>query len=574
MQREDRGYYSHIEEGVPEGQRYAYRLDGGNIYPDPCSRWQPDGPHRASAVVRTSRFRFSDADWQGIEKRDLVIYELHVGTFTREGTFAAVIPRLKELADLGITAIELMPIGQFPGNRNWGYDGVHPFAPQNSYGGPAGLAQLVDACHRHGLAILLDVVYNHCGPEGNYLARYAPYFTDRYTTPWGAAINFDGPGSDCVRQIVLDNVRMWLADYHFDGLRLDAVHTIYDFSARHILADIEQVARQESRRQGRPLHVIAESDLNDPRLLWPVERGGYDLSAQWSDDFHHAVHAHLTGERHSYYLDFGTAEQVCQSLVEPFLYRGQYSRFRDCRHGAPPVGLAGDRFVCCLQNHDQIGNRPGGERLTRLLAPPQLRLAASLLLLSPYLPLIFMGEEYGEEASFPFFCSFTDADLVESIRRGRQADFAFHGATGTAPDPLAEEAFACARLSWSWPAGSIRAGLRQLYADLLTARRTWPALQNFDRPQAALLPLDGSGPVVELVRQASSTQQTLRAFFNLSGEPADIGQHVDEAWRLALSSESSSYLGQRRHSDPPSRLYPHECLVFHATGRNEAPKLV
>ena len=574
MQHEDRGYYSRMEEVVFEGQRYAFRLDGGNVYPDPCSRWQPDGPHRASAVVRTSQFGFSDGNWLGLQQQDLVIYELHVGTFTRAGTFDAVIPRLKELADLGITAIELMPIGQFPGTRNWGYDGVHPFAPQNSYGGPPELARLVDACHRHGLAILLDVVYNHCGPEGNYLARYGPYFTDRYTTPWGPAVNFDGPGSDCVRQIVLDNVRMWLADYRFDGLRLDAVHTIYDFSARHILADIEQVARQESRRQARPLHIIAESDLNDPRLLWPAERGGYDLSAQWSDDFHHAAHAYLTGEQHSYYLDFGAAEQVCEALIEPFLYRGQYSRFRDCRHGSPPVGLAGDRFVCCLQNHDQIGNRPAGERLTRLLTPEQLTLAASLLLLSPYVPLIFMGEEYGEEAPFPFFCAFTDADLVESIRRGRQADFAFHGAIGTAPDPLAEETFARARLSWSWPEGSFRAGLRQLYADLLRARRTWPELQNFARPQAAILPQQAGGPVVELVRHANSPQLTLHAFFNLSKAPAQIDRQIAAAGNLTFSSQARRYGGQRGPSDEPSLLHPYECLVFRSSERAEAAKLV
>jgi maltooligosyltrehalose trehalohydrolase len=566
MQREERCYYSHREGQVPEGLRYAFRLNGSHEFADPCSRWQPNGPHQPSAVARASRFRWTDSTWRGVRRQDLVIYELHVGTFTPEGTFAAVIPRLPALKELGITAIELMPIGQFPGSRNWGYDGVLIYAAQNTYGGPAGLVQLVDACHAHGIAVLLDVVYNHCGPEGNYLSRFGPYFSDCYSTPWGSAVNFDGGGSDAVRQFVLDNVQMWLADYHLDGLRLDAVHAIYDFSARHLLADIQEVASLESQRQGRPLHIIAESDLNDPRLLLPENRGGFNLAAQWSDDFHHAVHSFLTGERNSYYCDFGTAEQLAEAFTEPFLYRGQYSRFRNRRHGAPPSGLAGDRFITSLQNHDQIGNRPGAERLTRLLSQPQLRLAASMLLLSPYLPLVFMGEEYGEEAPFPFFCSFSDAELVEKIRAGRQADFELHGASGTAPDPLAEETYNSAQLTWSWAEGSFSGQIRLLYADLLSARRLWPALRNFDRPRVRLIPSASGGRILELVRQSAADDgKELLALFNLGEEPAAFADADGESTHLEFSSESSRYGGRRIDADSPRTMHPWECLVFSRT---------
>src|SRR5262249_41487759 len=331
------------------------------------------------------------------------------------GTFDAVIPRLNDLRDLGVTAVEMMPIAQFPGSRNWGYDGVLLYAVQNSYGGPFGLQKLVDACHAAGLAVFLDVVYNHLGPEGNYLAEFGPYFTDRYKTPWGLAVNFDGPGSDAVRQFVLDNVRMWLEEFHFDGLRLDAVHAIFDLGARHILQAIQEEADGVAASTGRAVHVVAESDLNDPRLLLPPERGGYGMSAEWADDLHHAAHAFLTGERQGYYVDYGDVEHLADVLSQPFLWGRAYSRFRGRKHGAAaPPELTGDRFVVCLQNHDQIGNRATGERLCALVRDPaKRRLATAYLFLSPYLPLIFMGEEYGEENPFPFFCSFGDPGLIE-----------------------------------------------------------------------------------------------------------------------------------------------------------------
>ena len=360
------------------------------------------------------------------------------------------------------------------------------------------MQRLVDACHAEGLAIYLDVVYNHFGPEGNYLGEFGRYFNDRYKTPWGAAVNYDGHGCDAVRDYVRDNVRMWLEEFHFDGLRLDAVHAVFDLSARHILRAIQMTAEESAARRGWPAIVVGESDLNDPRLLYPHDRGGDGLDAQWADDFHHAAHAFLTGERAGYYVDFGEAGQLARALESPYVYAWDYSPFRGRKHGAPPEGLSGDRFVVCLQNHDQVGNRARGDRLNALLgSPAKVRLSAGLLLLSPYLPLLFMGEEYGEENPFPFFCSFGDPALIEAVREGRKKEFDAFSWQGEVPDPQGEETFASARLGWSWPEGTPRAGLRRLYRDLLAARREWPALRDFEHRSARLLGGTGFQPVGE-----------------------------------------------------------------------------
>jgi maltooligosyltrehalose trehalohydrolase len=563
MRREARGYYSFSRDDVPDGQRYAYRLNGGPERPDSASRWQPDGVNHPSAVLRTERFSWSDEHWTGIPRDDLVFYELHVGTFTPEGTFDAVISRLPALQDLGITAIELMPVAQFSGTRNWGYDGVHPFAPQHSYGGPQGLQRLVNACHRLGLAIVLDVVYNHSGPEGSYWAEFGPYFTDRYRTPWGRAVNYDDRGSDPVRAFVLDNVRMWIDDYHFDGLRLDAVHAIYDFGARHILQDIKETADQAGRNLGRQIHIVAESDLNDVRLLLPPERGGYGLDAQWSDDFHHMVHAILTGERQGYYEDYGSPAQFPQLLEQTFVLNGSYSAHRDRRHGGPAAGLPGDRFVICIQNHDQVGNRAAGERLGTLIPRPAQRLAASLLLLAPHLPLLFMGEEYGEEHPFQFFCSFSDTQLIEAVRSGRRREFeAFHSDGVEVPDPQAETTFQASRLTWSWDADPHKAGLRRLYQDLLHMRHDRPAFRNYAERSARLLPHPDSGPVLELIRggRRHDSDNTVQVLFNLSAEPQKVPEsHITT---LQWTSESTQYGGTRKPTTEKNRMLPYECMLF------------
>jgi maltooligosyltrehalose trehalohydrolase len=559
MKAEERGFFSRDFEDVSEEQRYFYLLDGQRERADPASLWQPDGVAGPSAVCRTRRFAWTDQSWSGIRREDLVLYELHVGTFTPEGTFAAIIPRLPALRELGVTAVELMPVGQFPGTRNWGYDGVFPYAVQNSYGGPHGLQRLVDACHAAGLAVFLDVVYNHLGPEGNYLAEFGPYFTDRYHTPWGAALNFDGAGSDAVRDFVVDNARMWVEEYHCDGLRVDAVHAIYDFGPRHILREIQEAVAEVALRRGLPLHVIAESDLNDVRLLLPHEQGGHGLAAQWSDDFHHAIHTHLTGEGHGYYADFGRVEDLPRVLEQPFLYDGRYSRHRDRRHGAPVGELPGDRFVVCIQNHDQVGNRARGDRLNVLVDPAAYRLAASLLLLSPYVPLLFMGEEYGEEAPFPFFCSFADGKLVENVRRGRKAEFASFAWQGEVPDPQAEATFNAARLTWSWPEGSVRAGLRRLYQDLLTARRAWPALRDFHNCKVRLLPT-AENAVLEMLRGERTAGDMVQAFFNLSNQPRPVGVVLSNA-TILFRSEAARYGGTRNSATPETELLPYECAV-------------
>jgi maltooligosyltrehalose trehalohydrolase len=563
MQKEEGGYHRHDGAGVPEGRRYAYRLDDGPERPDPCSLWQPEGVHGPSAVLRPERFSWSDRDWRGVRREDLVFYELHVGTFTPEGTFEAVIPRLEELRDLGVTAIEIMPVGQFPGDRNWGYDGVLPYAAQDSYGGPQGLQRLVDACHAAGLAIYLDVVYNHFGPEGNYLGEFGRYFNDRYKTPWGAAVNYDGHGCDAVRDYVLDNVRMWLEEFHLDGLRLDAVHAIFDLGARHILRAIAEVAAEAGARRGGPALVVGESDLNDPRVLYPNDRGGHGLDAQWSDDFHHAVHAFLTGERLGYYTDFGAAEHVARAFERPFLYAWDYSPHRGRKHGAPADGLSGDRFVVCLQNHDQVGNRASGDRLNGALGlSARRRLAAGLLLLSPHLPLLFMGEEYGEENPFPFFCSFCDPQLVQSVREGRKKEFEAFAANGEVPDPQDEDTFASAKLSWSWPEGTQRAGLRRLYRDMLSARREWPALRDFERRSVRLRPDEKRGPLLDLVRGDATSGGAVRAFFNLGDGPAHLPDGVPGGMATLFRSEAPAYGGDRREASPIHELAPFEYVIF------------
>ncbi len=554
MTAEERGFFTNTQPDIKEGQRYAYRLSGGPERPDPQSFWQPEGIHRPSAVLQPNRFKWSDQAWQGVERCKLVIYELHVGSFTPEGTFDAVIPRLESLRDLGITAIEIMPVAQFPGTRNWGYDGVHLFAPQNSYGGPRGLQRLVDACHGAGLAVLLDVVYNHLGPEGNYLNEFGPYFTDRYHTPWGQAPNFDSAGCDPAREFVLDNVRMWIRDYHMDGLRLDAVHAISDMSAHHILQDIKSAADEAA--EGRRVHVIAESSLNDVRILRSVEKGGFALDAQWNDDFHHMVHSYLTGERQGYYRDFGDAEDFPKLFERAFVLDGRYSAFRDRRHGAPIGDLSGDRFAVSIQNHDQVGNRARGDRLSTLIGPPAQRLAASMMLLSPYVPLLFMGEEYGERQPFLYFCSFLSPDLAQKVREGRRREFAGFAWQGELPDPQSEETFAASRLTWSWPAGSVHAGLRRMYGDLLAARRNWPALADFEHRWARL----EEGRLQLLRATSTSGGGALRVEFNLT-DHVQLLPPTGPGEALLFCSEAKEYAGAREQTSS-MKLLPFECMAY------------
>ncbi|HEY0409035.1 MAG TPA: malto-oligosyltrehalose trehalohydrolase, partial [Candidatus Dormibacteraeota bacterium] len=480
LRPQDGGWWSGDEPLAP-GTDYRLSIDGGPGLPDPRSPFQPEGVHGPSRSVDHEAHAWDDAGWRGAELSDAVIYELHVGTFTPEGTFDAAAARLGHLVDLGVTAVEIMPVAEFPGERGWGYDGVDLYAPHHAYGGPEGLRRLVDACHAHGLAAVLDVVYNHLGPDGNHLGAYAPYFTDRYRTPWGEAINLDGRQSDAVRAFIVDNALMWLRDYHLDGLRLDAVHAIVDTSAVHILEELATRVAALEAELGRRLWLIAESDLNDPRVVRDPERGGYGLTAQWSDDFHHALHAALTGERTGYYVDFGRLEDVARALGRAFVFDGRYSRFRERRHGRPIGDLGGGRFVVCLQNHDQVGNRAGGERSSALMSTGLLRVGAALVLTAPYVPMLFQGEEWGASTPFLYFTDHVDPTLATAVSQGRRREFAAFGWDESAvPDPQDESSFVRSRLDWDEAGREPHAGLLAWHRDLIALRRRLPALRDPD----------------------------------------------------------------------------------------------
>ena len=485
------GYFTGTAEDVRPGDLYFYVLGRKDRYPDPASRFQPKGVHSPSQVVDPEEFFWDDNEWRGISLRDLIIYELHTGTFTHEGTFESVIPRLDYLADLGITAIELMPVAQFPGNRNWGYDGVYPFAPQNTYGGPAGLKKLINSAHKKGLAVVLDVVYNHLGPEGNYLGRYGPYFTDRYKTPWGDAINFDGPYSDEVRRFFIENALYWIGEFHVDGLRLDAVHGIFDFSARHFLKDLCDEVHSYAKILGRKVRVIAESDLNDARIINPQEIGGHGLDAQWNDDFHHSLHALVTGEKSGYYEDFGKMEHLEKAFRDGFVYAGQYSHYRKRRHGNSSKDRPAEQFIVFSQSHDQVGNRMAGDRLSGTLSFEELKLVAGAVIFSAFTPLIFMGEEYGETSPFCYFTSHSDPDLSQAVKEGRKKEFAAFGWKGNVPDPQDEKTFLDSKLDTDLSERGTYKLLYEFYRELIRLRKEIPALRNRVKENREVRGLEG-----------------------------------------------------------------------------------
>lgn len=482
MERGTDGVHSALVRGPLPGDLYAYDLDGTRTRPDPVSRWQPEGVHGPSAIVDPSAFRWTDHEWRGRSLRELILYELHCGTFTAEGTFFAIIPYLDYLKDeLGITAVGLMPVAAFPGTRNWGYDGVHPFAPHASYGGPPGLKTLVNACHEKGLAVVLDVVYNHLGPEGNYLSEYGPYFTDRYHTPWGQAVNFDGDDGAEVRRYFIDNALYWVTEYHVDGLRLDAIHGVLDARPKHILQELAEAVHVQANALGRTVHVISESDLNDSRVVTARDKGGWGHDAQWSDDFHHALHVLLTKERGGYYCDFGSVTDLRTAITDSFVYQGQDSLYRRRPHGTPSRYVPGDRFVICSQNHDQVGNRAYGDRLSTLVPFPALKLAAGLVLCAPNIPLLFMGEEYGEPAPFLYFTSHTDPALALAVRDGRRHEFARFAWAGEIPDPQDPETFTRSRLDLSLREQGQHCALLRFYRALIAVRKRSPALHSCDK---------------------------------------------------------------------------------------------
>ena len=449
LQPTDGGWWKGSVESARDQTRYFFQVDNGEPVPDPRSPYQPEGIDGPSQIVDHSRFLWTDARWQARPLSSGVIYELHIGTFTPEGTFLSTIERLDYLVALGITHVEIMPVNEFSGRAGWGYDGVDLFAPHHAYGTPDDLKQLVDACHSKGLAVLLDVVYNHFGPAGNYLSRFGPYFTDAYNTPWGSAVNLDQEGCLEVRRFFLDNAAMWLRDYHFDGLRLDAIHAYFDHSAIHFLEELSSEVDALSSHLGRYFVLIAESDLNDPRVVTPREAGGFGINAQWSDDFHHALHTVLTGENNGYYQDFGALSHLGKALTEAFVYNGAYSPNRNRRHGRPIVGLSGHHFLAYAQNHDQIGNRANGERLSHLASLGRTKIAAALVLTSAYVPMLFQGEEFGASSPFQYFTHHEDPELARKVSEGRRNEFSTFGwEPDRVPDPQDPKTFQRSKLCW------------------------------------------------------------------------------------------------------------------------------
>jgi maltooligosyltrehalose trehalohydrolase len=561
----DRGEHFGVCEGVPPGTLYLYRLDGDVERPDPASRHQPRGVHGPSAVVDLA-YAWTDAAWKGMALGDCVFYEIHVGTFTPEGTFEAIIPRLDALRDLGITALELMPVAQFPGRRNWGYDGVYPYAVQDSYGGPPGLQRLVDACHARGMLIALDVVYNHLGPEGNYLDNFGPYFTDRYRTPWGRAVNFDDTHCDEVRAFFVQNALSWVRDFHVDALRLDAIHGIFDFSARHVLAQLQDEVQEYAGAVGRRIHVIAESDLNDSRVVRAHEEGGYALDAQWSDDFHHAVHTLLTSECNGYYADFGELEHLVRAINAGFVYSGEYSQFRRRSHGNRSSDLPAQRFVVCTQNHDQIGNRVRGDRLAVSLDFEAQKLSAGLLLLMPHVPLLFMGQEYGDVAPFYYFVSHGDAALAEAVRRGRRDEFAAFDWGGEPPDPQQESTFDSSRIDWSRRDQEPHRTLLALHRELLQLRHTHAVLKGPSTHEAER----GDSHALLVLRRRDSAGEIVALFLLQDGKCVARPALPTGPWHLLLDTAASRWRGpgsrvpETLHwtAESTLELSPWSCIVL------------
>ncbi|MGB7784516.1 MAG: malto-oligosyltrehalose trehalohydrolase, partial [Salinimicrobium sp.] len=544
LTKDEEGYWETETKDVKPGDLYKFRLDGEDDFPDPASKAQPEGVHSWSQLTDPNSFKWQDRTWKGRELDDMIIYELHVGTFTKKGTFEAIIEKLDHLEELGVNTLELMPLAQFPGDRNWGYDGVYPFAAQDSYGGIAGLKKLIDECHRRNFSVLLDVVYNHLGPEGNYISQYGPYFTDKYHTPWGSAINFDDEYSDQVRNHFVQNALMWLEEFHFDGLRLDAIHEIIDRGARHFLKELSEEVDLLEEKIGRRLVLIAESDLNDIRIIKPYEKGGYGLEGQWVDDFHHAVHTLLTGEDAGYYKDYGKMEFLAKAFRQAFIYDGIYSNFRKKSVGNSPKGLPKSHFVVCIQNHDQVGNRLLGERLSQLVSFEKQKLAAGIMLTSGFVPMLFMGEEFAEQNPFQYFVSHGDKDLVKAVQEGRKREFEYFFHEGHSdkafPDPQSRETFEASRLNWDFRKNERQNLIFEYYKELLRLRKEG----NFDLFRTSEVKTEFDEEKMLLKATAAGEEEDLVGFFNFGS--ADLSEAIskDIQPKLLFASADKKWGGE------------------------------
>lgn len=540
LTRDDRDWWSAEVADASAGDDYAFLVDDDPTpLPDPRSLWQPAGVHGPSRLYDHGAYEWSDDDWTGRQLAGSVVYELHVGTFSEDGTLDAAVGRLDHLVELGIDLVELLPVNAFNGEWGWGYDGVDWYAVHAPYGGPDALKRFVDACHERGLGVVLDVVYNHLGPSGAYLDRFGPYFTDRHATPWGPAINLDGPHSDEVRRYVIDNALMWLRDFHVDGLRLDAVHALVDDRAIHILEALAIAVQRLSVHTGRPLSLIAESDLNDPRLVTSREAGGYGLTAQWSDDFHHAVHAAVTGERQGYYRDFGSLAALAKTYTKVFFHDGIWSSFRGRTHGrqVDVFRVPAHRFLGYLQDHDQIGNRATGDRISATLSPGLLKVGAALYLTSAFTPMVFMGEEWAAGTPWQFFTSHPEPELAQAVREGRRAEFGAHGwCTDDVPDPQDPATFHRSGLDWSELECDEHAEMLDFYRRLVALRRERPA---FTDPGLTGVSVRTSGADKD-DRWLVVARGRLRVVANLSDRRLDVP--VDGSPRAALLASSTGFV--------------------------------
>ena len=548
MQKERSGYFVADVPGAGDGTRYSYRI-GATLYPDPASAYQPRGVYGPSEVVDHRVFPWQDASWHVPPFAGLIFYELHVGTFTPEGTFDAIIPRLADLASLGINALELMPVAACSGERNWGYDGAFLYAVQHVYGGPAALKRFVDAAHAHGIAVFLDVVYNHIGREGNCLEAFGPYFTEQYRTPWGKAINYDGAWSDGVREFVVGNAVYWAEHYHLDGLRLDAIHEIYDRNAVTLWDDLHRSIRTWEQWAGRNFYLIAESDTNDPRVVQPPSAGGRGFDAQWMDDFHHCLYVLLHPSGWKSYKDFGGVEQVAKAYTQGFVHSGEYLRFRHRRHGASSSGIGGQHFIVFNQNHDLPGNRPGGERLSALVGLDTLRLAAAVVLLSPYIPLLFMGEEYGEDAPFFFFSDYQDPATTRGLLEGRRAQFAAFGFEGEGRDPQDYTLFRQSKLVWENRLSGDHRLLLDWHRELILLRRTHPLLADLSKQRLRADVMGTSG--LSVYRYSVEGDRHLVCLFNFSH---DAPQRFTLGYAVALGGTWRRVLGSGDEAVPAGGL--------------------
>ena len=559
------GYWFLTTNVIKPNDLYQFVLDGKKLLPDPASLAQPESVHGPSQAIDICGFNWTDQSWENFALKDYLLYELHTGTFTPEGTFAGIESKLDYLKELGVTAIEIMPVAQFPGGRNWGYDGVFPFAVQNTYGGASGLQHLVDACHQKGIAVVLDVVYNHLGPEGNYFGEFGPYFTQKYNTPWGNAINFDDEYCDAIREYYIENVLMWFRDFHIDALRMDAVHAIKDFSAKHILREVKQQVNQLIAETGRKHHLIVELDLNDTRFINPLEKEGFGMDAQWIDEFHHALRVTAGGEKTGYYSDFEGIAHLAKAYRDAYVYDGIYSPHRKKTFGIKAEHNAGEQFVVFSQNHDQVGNRMLGERSSQLFSFEMQKLMAGAVMVSPFLPMLFMGEEYSETHPFLYFVSHTDPELAEAVRKGRKAEFAAFHAEGEAPDPMDNASFTGSKLQWELIDQEPHATMLCYYKALITARKQLPALHHLNR-QHLIVSADEKTQTLILHRWHENQQVLCLMNFSKEEQQIQLPQNQQQ-WHKILASANPQWKGPKTSPETvdaaaPVTIQPQSIIIY------------